>query len=114
MEETFVQTLTIAGSDSGGGAGIQADIKAVADFMSQYPATTTVVEGHTDSVGSPGYNVALSERRANAVKQYLIRKGVDAKRIETQGFGLTKPIATNETEAGRALNRRAEVRTKAQ
>lgn len=70
------------------------------------------IDGHTDSIGSPGYNMALSERRANAVKQYLVRKGVDAKRIETQAYGLTKPIATNSTDAGRALNRRAEVRTR--
>lgn len=70
------------------------------------------IDGHTDAVGSPGYNMALSERRANTVKQYLVRKGVDAKRIETQAYGLTKPIATNDTDAGRALNRRAEVRTR--
>ncbi|WP_052378554.1 OmpA family protein [Polycyclovorans algicola] len=72
------------------------------------------IDGHTDSVGSPGYNMALSERRANSVKQYLVRKGVDAQRIETQSYGLTKPIATNDTDAGRALNRRAEVRTRAE
>jgi len=88
--------------------------QVINELSGQYGGLKVQIDGHTDSVGSPGYNVALSERRANAVKQYLIRKGVDAKRIETQGFGLTKPIATNETEAGRALNRRAEVRTKAQ
>jgi len=87
--------------------------QVINELSGQYGGLKVQIDGHTDSVGSPGYNVALSERRANAVKQYLIRKGVDAKRIETQGFGLTKPIATNETEAGRALNRRAEVRTRA-
>lgn len=85
--------------------------QVINELSGQYGGLKVQIDGHTDSVGSPGYNVALSERRANAVKQYLIRKGVDAKRIETQGFGLTKPIATNDTEAGRALNRRAEVRT---
>jgi OmpA-OmpF porin, OOP family len=88
--------------------------QVINELSGQYGSLKVQIDGHTDSVGSPGYNVALSERRANAVKQYLIRKGVDAKRIETQGFGLTKPIATNDTDAGRALNRRAEVRTSGQ
>lgn len=88
--------------------------QVITELSGQYGGLKVQVDGHTDSVGSPGYNVALSERRANAVKQYLVRKGVEANRIETQAFGLTKPIASNETEEGRALNRRAEVRTMAQ
>lgn len=72
------------------------------------------VDGHTDWVGTDGYNMALGERRANAVKQYLIRKGVAADRIDTTSYGESKPVATNETDEGRALNRRTEVRTTAE
>ena len=88
--------------------------QVINQLAGQHASLKVQIDGHTDAIGSPGYNVALSERRANAVKQYLVRKGVDASRIETQGFGLTKPIATNDTAEGRALNRRAEVRTHGQ
>jgi OOP family OmpA-OmpF porin len=69
------------------------------------------LSGHTDWVGTEAYNQALSERRANAVKEYLVRKGIDARRIRTSAYGETRPIATNETPEGRAQNRRTEVRT---
>lgn len=87
--------------------------KVIVDLQAQHGGLVIQIDGHTDSIGSPGYNQGLSERRANSVKDYLTRKGVDAKRIETRAFGLTKPIASNETDAGRAQNRRAEVRTRA-
>lgn len=64
------------------------------------------IEGHTDNVGKADYNQKLSEDRANSVKQYLIKKGVDPSRLISQGFGLTKPIADNKTAAGRSKNRR--------
>jgi OOP family OmpA-OmpF porin len=67
------------------------------------------IDGHTDSTGTPGYNLDLSRRRAESVKRYLVGEGVSAARIETQGFGLTKPIADNATPDGRAKNRRVEV-----
>ena len=73
------------------------------------PNVKVAVEGHTDSVGKDAYNKKLSERRAEAVKRYLIRQGIDASRIRTAGYGKSKPIADNGTEAGRAKNRRAEV-----
>lgn len=69
------------------------------------------IAGHTDSVGSEGYNQALSERRANAVRNYLVKKGVDASRIHTFAYGETTPKVDNESAEGRALNRRAEVKT---
>jgi OmpA-OmpF porin, OOP family len=87
--------------------------KVIVDLQAQHGGLVIQIDGHTDSIGSPGYNQGLSERRANSVKDYLTRKGVDAKRIETRAFGLTKPVATNDTDAGRAQNRRAEVRTRA-
>lgn len=78
----------------------------------KYPSLKIDISGHTDSVGSDGYNQGLSERRANAVKDYLIRKGVEAGRISTYAYGESKPVATNDTPEGRAQNRRAETRTR--
>ncbi|NGY05372.1 OmpA family protein [Solimonas terrae] len=78
----------------------------------QYPSLKVDISGHTDSVGTEGYNQGLSERRANAVKEYLLRKGVEAGRLSTYAYGESKPVATNDTEEGRAQNRRAETRTR--
>ena len=65
--------------------------------------------GHTDNVGKPKSNLILSDARANSVRTYLITKGIDPNRVTAKGYGLTKPIATNKTAAGRAQNRRTEV-----
>ena len=65
--------------------------------------------GHTDSVGGDAYNQALSVRRAEAVKAYLVSKGIEPNRIYTEGKGKTQPIASNSTDAGRAKNRRTEI-----
>lgn len=68
------------------------------------------IEGHTDNVGKPDYNMDLSRKRAESVKTYLVTKlGIDAARLTTQGFGDTRPVAKNDTEAGRAQNRRVEL-----
>jgi outer membrane protein OmpA-like peptidoglycan-associated protein len=67
------------------------------------------VGGHTDSVGADAYNQGLSERRAAAVKDYLVGKGVDSSRLTTTGYGESSPIASNDTADGRALNRRVEL-----
>jgi OOP family OmpA-OmpF porin len=77
--------------------------------MQDNPTLRVVVEGHADSIGSEAYNQRLSERRAEAVKRFLVQRGVESSRIETRGFGETKPIASNDTKAGRAENRRAEI-----
>ncbi len=91
------------------------DIKNLADFMNQYPQTTTTVEGHTDSIGSDAYNQGLSERRANAVRNVLVNQyGVDGSRVNAVGYGKTRPVADNATEAGRAINRRVEAEVEAQ
>ena len=81
------------------------------ELSKKYPKLQVNVSGHTDWVGTDGYNQGLSERRAVVVKQYLQRKGVDGARINTQAYGESRPKATNENAEGRALNRRAEVRT---
>ena len=68
-----------------------------------------IVEGHTDNVGSADFNQKLSEQRAHAVMQYLIERGVAANRLQSVGYGLTKPVADNKTDVGRARNRRVEL-----
>lgn len=72
------------------------------------------VTGHTDSSGSKQLNQSLSERRAEAVKAYLVSKGLDGSRIDTRGAGDTQPVASNNTAAGRAQNRRVEIDIRAQ
>lgn len=84
-------------------------LDAVADFMKRHSDVTLRVEGHTDSTGKADYNQQLSEKRANAVKKYLVDKGVEDSRITTKGFGASKPIADNSTKEGRAQNRRTEM-----
>ena len=91
------------------------DIKNLADFMNQYPQTSTTVEGHTDSVGSDAYNQKLSERRANAVREVLVNQyGVESGRVSSVGYGESRPVADNATDAGRAINRRVEAEVEAQ
>src|SRR5450830_894006 len=90
------------------------DVRNLADFMKQYPATNTTVAGHTDSVGPDAYNQKLSQRRADAVKQALVKDGVAPNRIQSVGYGKTRPVADNATEAGRAINRRVEASVEAQ
>lgn len=79
------------------------------DSLKADPKLRVKIKGYTDSVGSAAYNMQLSTRRAESVKRYLVSEGVSADRIETQGFGLTNPIADNATAEGRAKNRRVEV-----
>lgn len=67
------------------------------------------VEGHTDSAGNAKFNETLSQKRADSVKKWLVGKGVDAKRLQTKGWGDTKPVADNRTEDGKAKNRRVEL-----
>ncbi len=84
------------------------DLEKVADLLKKNPGQKIRIEGHTDSIGSKGYNQKLSERRAAAVKAYLVETfKVDAARIETVGYGLEKPVADNKTNQGRQKNRRA-------
>lgn len=85
------------------------NIRELAETLRKYPDTNVLIEGHTDDKGSDEYNQSLSERRAQAVAQYAIAQGVSANRINTKGYGETQPIASNETEADRAKNRRVEV-----
>ena len=81
----------------------------VATTLQQYNQTVIEVAGHTDSVGSDSYNQQLSQRRAEAVASYLGSRGIMRDRMITVGAGKTRPIATNDTEEGRAANRRVEI-----
>lgn len=71
--------------------------------------STVMVEGHTDWIGTEAYNQGLSERRAESVRRYMVEHGIDESRLSTAGYGESRPIASNETREGRALNRRVEL-----
>jgi outer membrane protein OmpA-like peptidoglycan-associated protein len=77
--------------------------------MKAHPQLHALVEGYTDSIGSDAYNLRLSERRANAVRDYMVAQGIAASRITTKGWGKAKPVADNRTKEGRAKNRRVEI-----
>jgi OOP family OmpA-OmpF porin len=66
------------------------------------------IDGYADNMGSPQYNEALSQKRAESVKEYLVAKGVDGSRLSAKGFGEKKPVVSNDTDAGREMNRRVE------
>lgn len=90
-------------------ADAEANLTELASSLEEYPGTNLLIVGHTDATGSDSYNQALSERRAQAAARFLSARGVDGDRIEQRGLGETEPVASNETEDGRALNRRVEV-----
>src|SRR6185503_8653586 len=77
--------------------------------LDKYDDSNLLIVGHTDAVGRESYNQDLSERRAESAASYLISQGVDRNRVDTRGLGETEPVATNETDSGRAKNRRVEV-----
>lgn len=84
------------------------ELNTVVKFLTDNPKVEIEVSGHTDNIGSESYNLELSDKRAASVKNYLVSKGIDAKRITSKGYGKSKPIAENTTELGREQNRRVE------
>ena len=84
-------------------------LNEAASLLGKHERVVVEIAGHTDSVGSETYNQGLSERRAAAVKDYLTSKGVKASRLSSKGYGESRPVASNDTEAGRAENRRVEM-----
>jgi outer membrane protein OmpA-like peptidoglycan-associated protein len=88
-------------------------LEEVAAVLAEYPKTAVVVQGHTDSTGSEEHNQSLSERRAAAVRGYLVGRGVDAGRLAAVGYGEDMPVASNASAAGRQQNRRVDVLLKA-
>jgi outer membrane protein OmpA-like peptidoglycan-associated protein len=89
--------------------GAVAKLDQLVSFLRTYPERTVTIEGHTDNVGSEDLNMDLSQRRADTVRGYLMRQGVDTSRITATGMGESMPVATNSTEAGRQQNRRVEI-----
>lgn len=84
-------------------------VDRLATFMRDHPERSLEVEGYTDSVGGDALNLALSQRRANAVRAALVSRGVEGSRITTNGMGKASPVASNDTAAGRQQNRRVEI-----
>ena len=89
--------------------GALTTLDRLVQFMGDYPERSVRIEGHTDSAGSDEANLQLSQRRADAVRQALISRGIDAGRVSATGYGETRPIAGNDTAAGRQQNRRIEI-----
>jgi ompA family protein len=84
-------------------------LNQIINVLKKYPNSRFRIEGHTDSTGKKQKNIELSQNRADAVKIYLIQGGIASNRLESQGFGPEKPIASNKNKKGRALNRRVEI-----
>ncbi|MBQ4032703.1 MAG: OmpA family protein, partial [Paludibacteraceae bacterium] len=85
------------------------ELSNVIKLLTDNPTLHIEIQGHTDNRGSKAYNQGLSERRAKSVVDYLIQHGIAPERLTSKGYGLTKPVASNKTEAGRAENRRTEL-----
>jgi len=88
----------------------QSTLDAIKKIMNEYPNAKFKIEGHTDSTGKLETNMRLSNERAAAVKDYLIANGISADRLSSEGFGPNQPVASNKTKAGRAQNRRTEIK----
>jgi outer membrane protein OmpA-like peptidoglycan-associated protein len=106
---TFKSNLLFDVDSAGLKPGAHDEMFRVAKVLNEYPQTTLLVAGHTDSTGADDYNQALSERRAEVVKNSLASSGVNPNRIRTVGYGESRPVAGNDTESGRQLNRRVEI-----
>ena len=90
-------------------SGATANLDRLGTFLTEYEERTASIEGFTDSMGAEDYNQDLSQRRADAVKQYLVRRGIDPMRLASAGRGENAPVADNESADGRQQNRRVEV-----
>jgi len=88
------------------------ELDRLVNFLMDNPAIGVLVTGHTDSIGSASFNLELSGKRAKSVVAYLLNHGIESERITSQGVGDTKPLATNQNEQGRAMNRRTEITIK--
>ncbi len=89
--------------------GAAGNLDRLVAFLNQNPERSVEIEGHTDNVGSDDSNLGLSQRRADSVKSFLVRQGIDSRRIASTGKGEHQPVADNQSEAGRQQNRRVEV-----
>ena len=84
-------------------------VESYVEYLTSSPASTAIVAGHTDSIGSADYNYLISKYRAEIVKSYFMGRGVSDSQLNVIGFGPREPLAENDTEEGRELNRRVEM-----
>ncbi len=110
--DAFAKSIYFNSGKSTFKPGVTKQLDGIVAIMKQFPEAKFVVEGHTDSQGAAAYNQKLSEKRAKAVMDYLVKKGIDAGRLSSVGYGEDRPIADNRTRAGRAKNRRVEINLK--
>ncbi|MDA8159671.1 MAG: OmpA family protein [Desulfobacteraceae bacterium] len=89
---------------------LYSEIDRIAKVLQDYPNTVIMIEGHTDSRGSDALNMELSRRRAEAVKSLFVQRGIDPRRLEVVAYGASRPIASNDTDSGRQMNRRVEIK----
>jgi outer membrane protein OmpA-like peptidoglycan-associated protein len=106
---TFESGLLFAFDSSEIQPAARQNLTQLANSLKEYPDSKVLIVGHTDSSGSEEYNLELSNRRSQSAKTFLVSRGLDSNRIESQGRGESEPIADNATETGRDLNRRVEV-----
>ncbi len=90
--------------------GYEKELDKLVDLMTDFPFLRVEIEGHTDDQGSDDYNLKLSDARAKAVVDYLLKKKVEKERLSWKGYGESRPLAPNDGEANRAINRRVEFR----
>jgi outer membrane protein OmpA-like peptidoglycan-associated protein len=90
-------------------AGAAVNLGKLVAFLTKYPERLVAIEGYTDSVGSDDYNQALSQRRADSVRSYLVRAGIEPGRLSASGMGKNDPVADNDSAIGRQQNRRVAV-----
>jgi outer membrane protein OmpA-like peptidoglycan-associated protein len=109
LQVTFASGLLFDTDSDVLNASARQNLNALATNLGQYPNTDLLIVGHTDNTGTNAYNLSLSERRAAAVVNYLASQGVARARLRPAGRGEMEPIAANDTETGRAQNRRVEV-----
>ena len=90
-------------------AGAAGNLSKLVAFLTKYPERVVTIEGYTDSIGGDDYNQALSQRRADSVRSYLVRAGIDSGRLTAAGMGKNDPVAGNDSAIGRQQNRRVAV-----
>jgi outer membrane protein OmpA-like peptidoglycan-associated protein len=86
-----------------------AELNTLVKLLSENPNLRVEIGGHTDDVGNSEYNMTLSQQRADAVKSYLVEKGIAPQRLQSKGYGFSKPVVENKDEESRAKNRRTEI-----
>jgi outer membrane protein OmpA-like peptidoglycan-associated protein len=106
---TFDSAILFAVDSSDMSDASRTSLASLAVSLKQYEGTEVVIAGHTDASGAADYNLALSERRAQAAANYLLQQAVPAARLSTVGYGEVQPVTANDTAAGRAQNRRVEI-----